>query len=89
MEKLPKKQGITMLALVITVITLLILSGIILITVSGEDGIIIRSQQSKDKTIEAQAKEIINIVLSEWQVEKTVEGVKIKDFLSRKNCRKK
>ena len=54
---LRKKQGITLIALIITIIILLILAGIGIATLTGDNGLFTRAQQAKDKTIEAQKNE--------------------------------
>ena len=52
-----KEQGITLIALIITIIILLILAGIGIATLTGDNGLFTRAQQAKDKTIEAQKNE--------------------------------
>lgn len=52
-----KMKGITLIALVITIIILLILSGITLIILTGDEGIINRAQIAKQKTEQAQQKD--------------------------------
>lgn len=51
------KKGITLIALVITIIVLLILAGVSIATLSGDDGLLKQAQSSKTKTEEAQKKE--------------------------------
>ena len=53
MKNFRKNQGITLIALVITVIALLILAGITIATLTGDNGILTRAQQAKNKTEEA------------------------------------
>ncbi len=55
------KSGITLIALVITIIVLLILAGVALNTLFGENGIIIQSQKAKDQTQKAEANESVYI----------------------------
>lgn len=43
-ESLKKNEGITLIALVITIIVLLILAGITISTITGENGILTRSK---------------------------------------------
>ena len=52
-----KNKGITLIALIITIIILLILAGIGIATLTGDNGLFTRAQQAKDKTIEAQKNE--------------------------------
>ena len=51
------ETAITLVALVITIIVLLILAGVTLSMVVGENGIITRALQAKDATEEAERKE--------------------------------
>ena len=44
------KRGITLIALVITIIVLLILAGVTIVTLTGENGILTRAEESKKKT---------------------------------------
>ena len=50
-------KGITLIALVITIIVLLILAGVTIATLTGENGILTKATQAKDNTIIAQEKE--------------------------------
>ena len=59
--------GITLIALVITVIVLLILAGVTIATLNGDNGILTRAQEAKNKTEEAQKEE--NISLKEAELE--------------------
>ncbi len=51
------KQGITLIALIITIIVLLILSGVSIAMLTGENGILTRAQTAKTETEEAQKDE--------------------------------
>ena len=52
-----KERGITLIALVVTLITLLILAGITITTLFGENGIINKAQKAKEETQNAMIKE--------------------------------
>ena len=54
-----KKEGITLIALVITIIVLLILAGVSIATLTGDNGILSKATKAKDETIIAQEKELI------------------------------
>ena len=58
------KKGITLIALVITIIVLLILAGVTIATLTGDNGILTRASEAKEENIEAQEKEKINLA---WQ----------------------
>ena len=51
------KNGITLVALVVTIVIVLILAGISMSFVLGENGIITKAQEARDKTAEAKANE--------------------------------
>ena len=55
-----KQEGITLMALVITIIVLIILAGITIGTLTGENGIIKNSKEAKTQTEIANEKEIID-----------------------------
>lgn len=55
-KTLKKVNGITLIALVITIIVLLILAGVSIATLTGENGILTRANEAKEKT-EAASKE--------------------------------
>ena len=69
-NKLTLNNAITLIALIITIIVLLILTGVTLNMVMGESGIIIKAQLAKNKTNEAQEKENDNL--------KTIEEILLK-----------
>ena len=52
-----KEEGITLIALVITVIVLLILAGITITALSGDNGILTRAKEAKEKTKQTQEDE--------------------------------
>ena len=56
-----KNRGITLVALVVTIIVLLILAGITLTSIIGENGIIRQAQRTKEKTDEATRLELKSI----------------------------
>ena len=77
-RKRKNARGITLIALVITIIVLLILVGITINALSGENGILKRATQAKSKTGRANALEQINLAIITarteglGQVDKTV-----------------
>ena len=52
-----KNKGITLIALVITIIVLLILAGVSIAMLTGQNGILTQAQNAKNRTEEAQAEE--------------------------------
>ena len=58
MRKISKNEiGITLIALVITIIVLLILAGVTIATLTGDNGILTRATEAKNKTEQAQKDE--------------------------------
>ena len=56
-----RNKGITLIALVITIIVLLILAGVTIATLTGDNGIIRRTNQAKEETEKAGAKEKVQV----------------------------
>ena len=67
-ENLKKVKGITLIALVITIIVLLILAGVSIATLAGDNGILTRSAQAQSEHADATVKEAIELVYSEYQI---------------------
>ena len=63
MNKLKNKKGITLIALVVTVVVLIILAGVSINAVLGDNGIIKKANQAASVTKEAEVKEAINLSL--------------------------
>ena len=61
-----KQKGITLIALIITIIVLLILAGISIATLTGENGILTQASKAKEETIIAREKEGISVALTEY-----------------------
>lgn len=60
-----EQKGITLIALVITIIVLLILAGVSIAMLTGENGILTKATTAKTKTIEAELKEQVSLALGE------------------------
>ena len=67
MKKEKRNKGITLIALIVTIIVLLILAAVALNTLMGENGILSKASGAKDKTNYAQAKEDIDLAITETQ----------------------
>lgn len=64
-----KENGITLIVLVITIIILLILAGIIIGTLTRENGLITRARQAERESLKAEAKEAIEMGLLNLQID--------------------
>ena len=62
-QKLKENKGITLIALVITIIILLILAGVVIATLTGDNGILGKAKTAKTTNDEEKAKEQIKIAV--------------------------
>ena len=82
MNKLKNKKGITLIALVVTVVVLIILAGVSINAVLGDNGIIKKANQAASVTKEAEVKEAINRTILEFYL--TNDYATLEDFLKAK-----
>ena len=64
-----KEQGITLIALVITIIVLLILAGVSIAMLTGENGILTQANNSKIQQSHGAVREGISLAYNEYQIE--------------------
>ena len=69
-----KNQGITLIALVITIIVLLILATVSIATLTGENGILSQAGRASDETEIAEAKEKARLDIASWKADKVSKG---------------
>ena len=60
-----KEKGITLIALVITIIVLLILAGVTIAMVVGDNGILTRAKEAKESTRGGDVKEVVDLAVAE------------------------
>ena len=70
--KTKEMKGITLVALVVTIVVLLILAGVSINLVLGNNGIIIKAKEAAEKTAEAQEKEMTERNLLEQELENSL-----------------
>ena len=73
MKRLNNK-GITLIALVITIIVLLILAGVTIATLTGENGILTRASEASKETDIASVKEQAQLDITNWVAEEIENG---------------
>ena len=78
------ENGITIVALIITVIILLILAGISLNLVIGENGIIKNAKQAKAETEKKSEEEELRIILAKYEGKKLKINQSLKEYLNAK-----
>ena len=69
-------RGITLIALVVTIVVLLILAGVSLAMLRGENGIISKAQKSARETRLAKTKESISLEISDAMINEAIKGNK-------------
>ena len=73
-NKINNKNGITLIALVITIIVLVILAGVSISMISSQDGILNRASQVKEISDAAQKRDMEYINKQEGMIEQYIEG---------------
>ena len=69
MKKIQKSEkGITLIALVLTIIILLLLAGISINLISSQDGIVIKATKAKEATEEVSTEEKIKLLVQEYEI---------------------
>lgn len=72
--KMREKSGITLITLVITIIVLLILAGVTIATLTGENGILTRASEASKQTEIASVKEQAQLDVTNWVAEELENG---------------
>ena len=72
-----KNEGITIIALIITIIILLILAGVTILSLSGEDGLLKQATEAKRETENAVKNEKTDLSKMEDLINETLNGVKV------------
>ena len=76
MQKRAKTSGITLIALVITIIVLLILAGVAIATLTGDNGILTKAVQAKDATRGGEVKDYVRMAVAENVMAERTNGTK-------------
>ena len=71
------QNGITLIALVITIIVLLILAGVSIATLTGPNGLLTRANQAKEETKNAEQEERYDIARQEDLINEYVTGIEV------------
>lgn len=69
------EKGITLIALVVTIVVLLILAAVTIVMTFGENGIIQKSKNAKNSTIKATADDEVELAVSNLKMEKVVRDM--------------
>ena len=89
MKKEKNEKGITLIALVITVIVLLILAGVTIAALSGDNGILTRTKEAKEKTEKENIIEQVNLAIMTATTEGTgtIDTSKLREELEKKEIK--
>ena len=82
-NKKEKNKGITIVALIVTIIVLLILAGVTLATLSGDNGILTKAKTAKEEYKKAQYEEAINFAKLQAHTEQGKYKIDAEAFLKR------
>ena len=84
-----QNRGITLIALVITVIVLLILAGVTIAALSGDNGILTRAKEAKEKTEKENIIEQVNLAIMTATTEGTgiIDTSKLREELGKKEIK--
>ncbi len=77
MKKAKGNKGITLVALIITVIILLILAGVTISLVIGENGLINKSKDTAKISFEKDVQESLELAIADLEISKTESGEKV------------
>ena len=76
-SKYREEKGITLIALVITIIVLLILAGISIAMLTGNNGVLTKATEAKDETTQATAEEMVKLAIGSLQTKNLGDRSKI------------
>ena len=84
-----KNEGITLIALVITIIVLLILAGVTIATLTGDNGILTKVNEAKTETEQRQEEELLKLAITSAQISndgtQEVTASKLQEELDKQN----
>ena len=72
-----KEKGITLVALVVTIIVLLILAFVAISMIMGDNGVVEKAKESKEETIKAQEREFIKLAYQDLEMDYRLKGTDI------------
>jgi len=79
MKVLRKNKGITLIALIITIIVLLILAGVSIATLAGDNGVLTQTSKAKKKNEIATIREEVELSMQGYSIKHNTEGANLKE----------
>ncbi len=86
-SKFRKNKGITLIALVVTIIVLLVLAGVSITMLTGQNGILKRTAQAKEETSNKQEEDLVKLAVSSALTDGLAQGNQITDENLRKEIK--
>ena len=83
LKNIKKEKAITLIALVVTIVVILILAGISIVTLTGENGIINKASIAKEESKKAEYKEELELIGQELQIEQMTENITDKEYMDK------
>lgn len=80
-----RNEGITLIALVVTIIVLIILAGIAVNLLLGENGLLQRAKDSKTVYDKSSLAEKMSLLLMDYKIERETTGKTLQEYLTKKN----
>lgn len=74
-KMLRKEKGITLIALVITIIVLLILAGISIAMLTGQNGILNKAAEGRQESVKGQAKDEVSLAVNNLMIEDKLKNL--------------
>lgn len=74
-----QQKGVTLVALVITIIVLLILAGVSIAMLTGDNGILTKATESKTKTLAAELREQVSLAIGELMADQENTNISADD----------
>ena len=68
-RRVGNEKGITLVAVIITIIVLLILAGVSISTLSGNDGVLTKAREANEKTLNVQDLEELKLAISDLKID--------------------
>ena len=82
-EKIMKEKGITIITLVITIVVLLILASISLIALTGEHGLLQKTNKAEEKALIARYEEALENIGNRMKLKKAKKEVTNQDYMQK------
>ena len=84
-----KQKGITLIGLVVTIIILLILAGVTVMTLTGDNGLLTKAGETKNTSEKGEIEEQIKLAYNEWKLKKETGEITELKYVEENRLRQK